>query len=111
MMRKTCEECGGRIVRKKVEFRMYGELIGLFPAEVCTKCGEKLFDEKASDQIDAEVKKRGLWGLGVNAKLIKVGSSMAVVINQKLARFLDLKPGSDVHVHPESRHRIAIEVP
>ena len=50
MIRTKCDECGGKIIQKKVDFRMYGEVVGRFPAEVCVKCGEVCFDENASDK-------------------------------------------------------------
>lgn len=111
MNRKTCEECGGEIERRNVEFKLYGESVGLFPAEVCVKCGEEIFDEKTSDKIDEAVKRRGLWGLGAGAKVIQVGSSTAVVVNKKIADFLKLKKGELVYVHPESKHKLVMEIP
>ena len=110
MKRNTCEECGGKIVKKNIEFKLYGELVGFFPAEVCTKCGEEIFDEKTSDQIDEAAKKKGLWGLGADAKIIKVGSSAAVVINKKIIQFLGLKKGEEVYVHPETKRKLVIEI-
>ncbi len=51
MKRMNCEECGGKIIKKKVSFNMYGFSLGKFPAEVCTKCGEEVFGEDMSDHI------------------------------------------------------------
>ena len=110
MKRTKCEECGGRITLKKVEFKLYAVPVGFFPAEVCAKCGEKVFDEKTSDQIDAAAKKRGLWGLGANATVTKVGSSIAIIINKRIAQFLGLKRGEQVQIHPESKNRLRIDV-
>ncbi len=110
MKRKTCEECGGRIERKKVEFAVYGESLGLFSAEVCTKCGEELFDDETSDRIDEVAKKKGLWGLEAQTKVTRVGSSYAVIINKKIAEFMDLRVGEEVHVYPESKKKIVVDV-
>ena len=52
MMRKKCDECGGKIVEREVDFSLFGVNIGQFPAEVCTKCGEKVFTEEISAEID-----------------------------------------------------------
>ena len=38
----TCEK--GILERKKVDFMLYGEFIGKFDADVCSKCGEKFFE-------------------------------------------------------------------
>lgn len=110
MKRITCEECGGRIMKKEVEFKIYEESIGFFPAEVCTKCGEEIFDEKTSDMIDESAKKKGLWGLDAHATVTQVGTSLALVINKKIAGFLNLKRGEQVYIHPESKRKIVIEV-
>lgn len=61
MKRTKCEECGGKIIQKKVEFKLYDVIIGKYPAEVCTKCGETCFSEKTSNKIDEDVKKKGLF--------------------------------------------------
>ena len=109
MKRKTCEECGGTVMEKKVEFKLYGEPLGFFPAEVCTKCGEEIFDEETSDAIDKVAKDKGLWGLEAQTKLTRVGSSYAIIINKKIVDFMGLKPGEEVHVHPESKKKIVIQ--
>lgn len=110
MERKQCEECGGKIIKKNVEFKLYGESLGFFPAEVCSKCGEEIFDEATSDKIDEKAKALGLWGLGATAKVTQVGSSIALVINKKISDFLGLKRGEEVYIHPESKRRVVIEI-
>lgn len=110
MERKKCEECGGKVVRKKVEFTLYGKSLGSFPAEVCSKCGEEIFDEDTSDKIDEIAREKGLWGLETQAKITKVGSSYAVIINKKIIDFAGLEQGKEVHIYPENKNRIVIEV-
>ena len=55
-----CDECGGKVVKKEVDFKLYGEILGKFPTFVCSKCGEEIFDEETSDKIDEAAKKKGL---------------------------------------------------
>ena|SRR3989338_6047687 len=110
MKREQCEECDGKLIKKSVEFKLYGESVGFFPAEVCTKCGEEVFDEATSDKIDEKAKEKGLWGLGSSAKVTQVGSSIALIINKKIADFLGLKRGEEVYIHPENKRRIVIEI-
>ena len=109
MERKTCEECHGKIIKKKVDFSLYGESLGEFPAEVCTKCGEEVFDEEVSEQMDKIAQEKGLWGLEAETKIAKVGSSLAVIINKKIAEFMGLQQGREVHIHPENKGRIVID--
>ncbi|MBI2146916.1 YgiT-type zinc finger protein [Candidatus Woesearchaeota archaeon] len=110
MKREQCEECGGKIVKKKVDFKLYGESLGAFSADVCSGCGEEVFDEKTADEIDDAAKKKGLWGLGANAKVVQVGSSIALVINKKIADFVGLKKGEEVHIHPENKKKVVIDI-
>lgn len=110
MERTKCEECGGKIVKKKIEFELYGESLGMFPAEVCDKCGEEIFDEETSDKIDEAAKEKGLWGLGAGTKIARVGSSMAVTINKKIVEYMGLEKGESVFVYPESKRKLVVEV-
>jgi YgiT-type zinc finger domain-containing protein len=108
--RKICEECGGKIIKKKVDHSYLGEFIGTFPAEVCQKCGEIIFDEGVSRKMTEIVKKKGLWGLGARTKIGKVGTSLDVKINKRLSEFMKLKKGKEVEVYPESKNKLVISV-
>jgi len=110
MKRIKCEECGGRIVKKKVDYLFLGENLGKFEAEVCSKCGEKVFDEDVSKKISMIAKKKGLWDLASKAKVNQVGNSIAVTIASKIAKFTNLKKGEEVRVYPENRHRLIVEI-
>jgi len=110
MNRTKCDECGGKIVNKLIDFSLYDVSLGSFPAEVCIKCGEKCFDEGASDMIDESAKAKGLWGLGAKSKVGIAGDSFIIRVNKKLAKFLDLKKGEEVSLRPESKHKLIIEL-
>ncbi|MFA4887799.1 MAG: hypothetical protein WC595_06320 [Candidatus Nanoarchaeia archaeon] len=69
MKRTICEECGGKIEWKQTEYILYNHSFGLFPTMVCTKCGEEVFDQETSLEIEQAVKKAGLWGLERKQKL------------------------------------------
>lgn len=108
MSRQICEECGGRLEKKQVEFIMYGVNLGKFPAEVCTKCGEEVFDEKTSEEIDKIAKEKGLWGLAKKIKIVKIGNSLAVRIPKSISQFLGLKEGKEALIRPD-KNKIVIE--
>jgi len=110
MERKICEECGGKIIKKKVDHYYLEEFIGNFPAEVCQKCGEVVFDEDVSRTMTRIVKEKGLWGLSAKTKIGKVGSSLDVKINKKISTFLNLKKGEEVTIYPESKNKIVISI-
>ena len=110
MKRKICEECGGKIIRKMVDYILLGENLRKFPADVCTKCGEQVFDEEVSEKIDVIAKQKGLWGLQAKTRVGKIGNSFNVLINSKIAKFLELKKGEEVVVYPESKNKLVISI-
>ena len=108
--RIKCEECGGKVEKKKVDYLYLGENLGKFGAEVCEECGEVVFDEDITKKISEIAKKKGLYGLASKAKISQVGNSIVITINKKLAKFANLKKGEEVTLYPESKDRIIIEI-
>ena len=111
MERKICEECGGRIEKKPVDYILLGKNLGKFEAEVCTKCGEQVFDEGVSDKIEKRSKELSLFGLHAKVKINQVGNSIAVTITKPISKFLNLKKGKSVLIYPEDKHRLIVEIP
>ena len=112
MKEENCYMCEkGNLTKKKVDFKIYGVNLGKFEAEVCNKCNEVFFDEKASEEINKVAKQKGLWGLSAHTKINQVGTSIAVTINKKISEFMKLKKGEDVFVYPESKNKLIVEVP
>jgi len=81
----------GTYQKKKIPYTFLGENLGTFDALVCHHCGETLFESDASEKIEAEVKRRGLWGLRARSKVSEVGNALDVRIPKSLAQFLSLK--------------------
>ena len=91
-----CLNCGSsKIKRKKIDFKVYGISLGKFDAEVCSKCGEEIFDEATSDKIDKVAKERGLWGLESRSKVGIAGDGFIIRVNKKIADFMKLKKGEE----------------
>ena len=111
MERKTCEECNGKIAKKNVEYIFLGQNLGKFPAEVCTTCGEQVFEEGVTRKIAAMTKQKGLWGLHDRARVNQIGGSIGITINKKIADFLALKKGEEVILYPENKKRLIIQIP
>ncbi len=103
-----CEE--GRLVSKKVDFKMYGKAIGKFDALACDKCSEIFFDESASEKIDKAVKEKGLWGLEATTSVTQAGNSLAIRIPKRIAKFLNLKKGTQTRMRPEENKLIVESV-
>lgn len=86
-----CTACNmGNYEPKKVPYNFLGEYIGMFDALVCKHCGETLFESNASEAIEAEVKRKNLWGLRARTKISEVGNALDVRIPKSLAEFLSL---------------------
>ena len=109
MERKICEECHGKIEKKLVDYILLGKNLGKYKAEVCTKCGEQVFDENVSDEIEKKAKELGLWGLQAKVKVNQLGNSLAVTITKPISEFMNLKKGKDVIIYPEDKNRLIIE--
>lgn len=107
---KNCPECEGNLARKKVDFSMYGESLGEFPALVCSKCGSEYFDDETTGKIEKIAKQKGLWGLESQTKIAEVGNSYAIRISKRIFDFMDLKKGEEVTIKPESKKKLVISV-
>jgi len=109
-MRTKCDECSGKIIKKKVDYAIFGASLGKFQAEFCTKCGETCFDEDTSRKMTKIAKERGLWNLEIKTKIGKVGDTLDVRFNKRLIEFLNLKKGEEVTIYPENKKKVIMEV-
>ena len=100
----------GNYEKKKIPYVFLGETIGTFEALVCRHCGETLFESEASDKIETEVKRRGLWGLRSRTKVSEVGNALDVCIPKSLAQFFSLKKGQEVILEPIDKNKLQIIV-
>ncbi|MBI3050852.1 YgiT-type zinc finger protein [Candidatus Woesearchaeota archaeon] len=106
-----CYLCGkGKLEGMQVEHKLYGLVIGKYPAEVCDSCGEVFYDEKASEEIERDTKAKGLYGLSAKARVTQIGDSLGITISKPISRFLKLKKGDTALIRPESGRRIIIEL-
>src|SRR3989338_3274726 len=110
MKRTICEECGGKIVRKRVKYSLYGTTLGRFPAQVCAKCGEVCYEEQVSREMTLIAKEKGLFGLATKTRVGKVGDALDIRLSKRIVEFLGLKKGTEITVHPVTRHKIEVTV-
>ena len=102
----VCEK--GELKKGKIREELFGVELGEFPAEICTKCRESFTDEATTKKIEEAAKKKGIWGLGRKTNIALAGNSLAVRIPQAIAKYLNLKKGEEVFIHPAD-HKIVIE--
>ena len=110
MSNDDCWECGKKLIRKQVDYILFGISLRKFPAMVCDSCGETFFDEKTSDEINQVAKKKGLFGLAAKTKIGQAGSTLDIRLSQKLIKFMGLKKGKEIHIHPENKNKLIIEL-
>jgi predicted nucleic-acid-binding Zn-ribbon protein len=102
-----CAFCNGELKEETVEHKEFGISLGKFQAQVCKKCGEPFYDSGIVDTIQEKAKKLGLFGLVSHVRAAKVGNSIVIRIPKKTADFVNLKPGTEVIIHPEANKIIA----
>lgn len=103
----SCGKAGLRKERKKSEF--YGFDLGDYTAEVCEHCGEVYWREEDVRKMETRAKKLGIWGLEHRTKVAVAGNSLIVRIPRSIARFIGLKKGETVSLHPVGRDKLMIE--
>jgi len=106
----TCWECGKEMIKKPVEYKLHGVLLGKFSALVCESCHETIFSEETSRAITAVAKQKGLWGLQAKTKLGLAGKTLDVRLPKKIIEFMKLKKGAEVTITPENKNKLTITV-
>jgi len=107
-MRRVCEECGGQIVKKEVDYKLYDVSLGRFRADVCRKCGEVCYEEDVSEEMTKRAKELGLWGLEARTTVGQVGDALDVRLSKRLVEFLNVKKGQEVRVQPVDKKKVEI---
>ncbi len=108
----NCPVCGKPVLRRENrKSELYGFDLGNYPAEVCGSCGEIFWREADVRKMEERAKKLGIWGLEHRTKIAVAGNSLIVRIPKSIARFIGLKKGETVSLHPLGRDKLLIEEP
>ena len=102
----ACEK--GRLVRKKVEYSYQDWHFGRYDADVCCRCGEMFFTERASRAIEQKAKEIGVWGIERKTKIARSGNSLIVRVPKRLAAFLQINEGDDAVIRPDGKKKFTI---
>jgi len=108
MICPICEK--GTMHKEKVPYSVYGIKLGIFPANVCSQCHEKWFDETTSTKIEAIEKKKGLFGLNKTSKISYSGNSLVVRLPEALVKYLNIHKEDEILIHPEGKNKIMVEL-
>lgn len=92
--------CGGRLKKSSAEVEFFGIDFGVKEAEVCTDCGSEYLSQELMEEIEAEVKRRGLFGLERRGRVSKSGNSLVVRIPKEIADSLKIKRDLPIVIYP-----------
>src|SRR5438445_13503239 len=107
---EDCPACRRPIMKKTMrKSELYGFDLGRYPAKVCTSCGEVFWKETDVRKMEERAKKLGIWGLEHRTKVAVAGNSLMVRIPKSIAKFIGLKKGETVSMHPLGRDKLLIE--
>ncbi len=107
-----CPVCGKSALRREArKSELYGFDLGKYTAEVCPSCGEVFWNEADVGKMEEKARRLGIWGLEHRTTIAVAGNSLMVRIPRSIARFLGLKKGEVVSLHPLGRDKLVIEEP
>ncbi len=103
-------KCGGRLKRSLTEVEFFGIDFGMKEANVCTKCGSEYLSQEIMEEIEADVKRRRLFGLERRGRVAKSGNSLVIRIPREIAESLKIKRDLPIVIYPSERRRLVVEV-
>lgn len=103
-------KCGGKLKRSTSEVEFFGVDFGVKRASVCTECGSEYISQELMEEIEAEVKKRGLFGLERRGRVAKSGNSLVIRIPKEIADALKIKRDLPIVIYPSEPKKLIIEV-
>ena len=110
-MKENCYICEkGHLLKKKVDYELYGVSIGKFNAEICDKCGDTFFSEEESKKMTEIAKRKGIWGLQSKTKIGQSGTTLDIRLPKRIIDFFNLKKGKEVEVYPEGKNKLVISI-
>jgi hypothetical protein len=89
-MNKIKCRCGGDLIDSQRDVNFFGIDFGIRRCEICKECNAEYLDQKIMEEIENEIKKRGLFGLEKLVKVTKSGNSIVIRIPPEIAKFSDI---------------------
>ena len=102
--------CGGRLKRSFTEVEFFGIDFGIKRANVCIACGSEYLPQEVMEEVEAEVKRKGLFGLETRGRVAKSGNSLVIRIPKKIAESLKIKRDLPIVMYPSEPRKLIIEV-
>ena len=106
---KRCK-CGGNLKKSRTEVEFFGIDFGVKPCEVCNECGSEYISQELLEQIEAEMKKKGLFGLERRSRITKSGNSLVIRVPKEIADSLHIAKDSEITIYPSDKKRLIVEI-
>jgi len=103
-------KCGGLMKKTKTEVEFFGIDFGVRSCEICTRCGAEYLSQELIEEIEAEVKSRGLFGLERKGRITKSGNSLVIRVPREIADSLNIERDSRITIYPSDRKRLIVEI-
>jgi antitoxin component of MazEF toxin-antitoxin module len=103
-------KCGGKLKKVFTEVEFFGIDFGLKEAEICTDCGSEYLSQELMAELEAQVKRRGLFGLERRGRVAKSGNSLVIRIPKEIAKSLQIEPDLPIVIYPTEKRKLIIEV-
>ena len=103
-------KCGGKLKWGFTEVGFFGIEFGVRRASVCTDCGSEYVSQELMEELESEVKRRGLFGLERRGRVAKSGNSLVIRIPKEIADSLKIKRDLPIAIYPSEPRKLIIEV-
>ena len=103
-------KCGGLLKKSKTAVEFFGIDFGLRPCEICTRCGSEYLSQELVEEIEAEVKKKGLFGLERKGRITKSGNSLVIRVPKEIADSLNIEKDCQITIYPSDKKRLIVEI-
>jgi hypothetical protein len=103
-------KCGGKLERGHTEVEFFGIDFGVREAEVCTRCGAEYISQGLMEELESEVKRRGLFGLERRGHVARSGNSLVIRIPKEITDSLKIRRDMPIIIYPSDSKKLIIEV-
>jgi hypothetical protein len=103
-------KCGGKLKRGYTEVEFFGIDFGIRQAEICSRCGAEYVSQDLMEELETEVKRRGLFGLERRGHVARSGNSLVIRIPKEITESLKIKRDMPIIIYPSDSKKLVVEV-
>ena len=108
MLMDKCDECNGKMQKKKVPYVLLGINLGNFDALICNSCSQTLYGGETLTEVEAAAKEKGIWGLAAKTTIGTSGNALDVKLPKAIIEFMKIKKGQEVIIEPIDQKRLQV---